>query len=602
MKYSQRGFSLITTMFLLAMLATLLAAYSSISRIEMGTYRGIRSSANGFNVGEAGLNLRAETIRATFVGYNRPSGTSPSTTNPCVGANQGSGGFACQSNTFGPRTVTSYVVENPYNLATYPVFKPIDPGERYQGLNAQEYEYASYATTKNAQDKVEAQLELRFKSRLVPLFQFAAFYNKDLEILPGPSMVLSGPVHTNGDLYLDGGNGLDISGQVTTAGNLYRGRKNDSTCLNRNNRVIDPVSLRALFPSCPTRRLVNASDVTLWNNMIQMGVPVVSVPSPEELDAVPGKTYFDKADLRLVLRLNNSHVAQAIEVRDTNNVNVAAATASLAACSGNITGVLGANKAVNAVTAFRDRRENRNMTLLDVDMISLLNCLHTNRATIWGGKLLNDNTEGGLVFHFSVSGPDSALQNSRYGVRVRNGAQLRPTVGGASNPIGMTIVSDGAFYLFGNYNSSNKIPAAALVDTFNVMSGNWNDANSNSAIGSRVPTNTTQQLAVMAATDSTGGIDGAGGQGGTYNGGLENYPRFHENWNGSVTYTYRGSFVSLNRPRHSNGPWVYGNPVYTAPVRNWNYDTSFNTAQNLPPITPRFVYLKQQLFVRDYEQ
>ena len=87
-----------------------------------------------------------------------------------------------------------------------------------------------------------------------------------------------------------------------------------------------------------------------------------------------------------------------------------------------------------------------------------------------------------------------------------------------------------------------------------------------------------------------------------YNGGLENYPRFHENWNGAVTYTYRGSFVSLNKPRHVNGAWVYGGMVYTAPVRNWNYDVSFNAAQNLPPITPRFVYLKQQLFVRDYDQ
>lgn len=589
-------------MFLLAMLATLLAAYSTISRIEMGTYRGIRSSTNGFNIGEAGLNLRAETIRATFVGYNRPSGTSPTSSNPCVGMNQGSGGFACQSNTFGDRTVTSYVVENPYNLATYPVFKPIDPGERYQGLNAQEYEYASYATTKNAQNKVEAQLELRFKSRLVPLFQFAAFYNKDLEILPGPSMVLSGPVHTNGDLYLDGGATLDIAGQVTTAGRLYRGRKNANSCLSTPNRIMDPSTARALIPSCSTRRLVTTADVTAWNNMIQIGVPAVSVPAPEELDADPAKNYFNKADLRLVLRLNNSHVPQAIEVRNTSNVNVAAATTALQACTGLITGSFGASRAVNATTTFRDRRENRVMTLLDIDMRALLNCLHSNSATIWGGKLLNEVSEGGLVFHISVSGPDSTSAGSRYGMRIRNAAQLRPTVAGAPNPIGMTVVTDGAAYIMGDYNSTNKIPAAVLADTFNVLSNNWNDANSATALNTRTPTATTQQMAVLAATSTTGGVEGSGGQGGTYNGGLENYPRFHENWNSTVTYTYRGSFVSLNTPRHANGAWVYGDPVYSAPIRNWNYDTSFNTAQNLPPITPRFVYLKQQLFVRDYEQ
>jgi hypothetical protein len=87
---------------------------------------------------------------------------------------------------------------------------------------------------------------------------------------------------------------------------------------------------------------------------------------------------------------------------------------------------------------------------------------------------------------------------------------------------------------------------------------------------------------------------------GAYNGGLENYPRFHENWSGR-TFTYRGSFVSLGTPRHVDGAWVYGNPQYTAPNRDWDYDTDFNNAANLPPLTPRFVYLRQELFVRRYE-
>ena len=40
----------------------------------------------------------------------------------------------------------------------------------------------------------------------------------------------------------------------------------------------------------------------------------------------------------------------------------------------------------------------------------------------------------------------------------------------------MTIVTDGAFYLQGDFNSTNKIPAAALVDSFNVLSNNWSDS------------------------------------------------------------------------------------------------------------------------------
>ena len=59
--------------------------------------------------------------------------------------------------------------------------------------------------------------------------------------------------------------------------------------------------------------------------------------------------------------------------------------------------------------------------------------------------------------------------------------------------------------------------------------------------------------------------------------------------------------MSLNKPRHVTGAWVYGGMQYTAPTRNWSYDTMFNDAAKLPPLAPRFVYLRQELFVRDYE-
>jgi hypothetical protein len=40
---------------------------------------------------------------------------------------------------------------------------------------------------------------------VTPLFQFAVFYNSDLEIQPGPNMKLTGRVHTNRDMYLGSG-------------------------------------------------------------------------------------------------------------------------------------------------------------------------------------------------------------------------------------------------------------------------------------------------------------------------------------------------------------------------------------------------------------
>lgn len=604
MKKQQNGFVLITTILMLSLLTTLLGAYYLTTSLETGALKYSVWGTSGFYAAEAGLNVRAEEIRSIFVGFNRPTGTSPVTSAACEGTNVGAGDFACASYSFNNRAVTSYVEEDPSN----PVILTIPPGERYQNLNAQEYRYTAKSLATNVEGVGEAQLELRFKSRLVPLFQFAAFYNKDLEILPGPVMSLAGPVHTNGDLYLySNSTNLDIWGQVTTAGDLYRGSKDarSPSCNNRPVRIANPNALTALIPACPSRYKVLSSDIPPWNGMIQMQVQDVTVPGPEVFDPTTGAVYWDRADMRLVLALDGSNNLTGIQVRNADDSVDNGATTTLNACAGT---------PVQMATIRNFREQNngynfggtapnvRNIRILDVNMQTLLNCLH-NSSWFGTGKLLSDTTDGGLVFHMTVKGPSSALLPNPYGVRVRNGATLGSSVGGAPLVRGLTIVSDQAFYIQGNYNSSNKIPAAVMADSLNTLSNNWNDANSTAAIASRVATSTTINSAFLAGTDSTGGVEGAGGQGvpypAQYNGGLENYPRFHENWSGRVL-TYRGSFVSLGTPRYVNGPW--GIQSYSPPNRDWNYDTSFNNAANLPPITPRFVYLRQELFVRDFEK
>lgn len=605
---SNSGFVLITTLFMMSLLLSLVAAYSVMSHIELATNKRSVYSSIGFYAAEAGLNLRAEQIRATFVDYNRPAGTSPTPTNPCTGANQGSGDFACQTFPLGNHESVTYVEEDPTN----PLILTVPPGELYQNLNAQEYRYTVTSSAVGPDDEIEAILELRFKSRLVPLFQFVAFYDKDLEILPGPTMNLSGPVHTNGDLYLSAGNQLNISGQVSTAGSLFRGRKNDSSC-SGTVRVADPLNLLNLVSPCGSRVLVTEPDVASFNGMVEMNVTDVTVPAPEELDPTSASVYYSKADLRLALKLdaaNNLDTSSAtlgVEVRDSSGNVKAAETNSLNnSCNFGAVGESssGANdgKTVGYSTSFHNNRENKDIRMFEVDLRGLFDCIH--QQNLMGvGKGLDDDSEGGLVFHFTVDGPDSASNANSYGVRIRNAGELQAQVAAPSIQ-GITIVSDQAAYTHGDYNATNWIPAAILADAFNPLSNNWNlndAASHNSNTNSRVASNTTFMAAILAGTNTTGGIDGVGGQGGAYNGGLENYPRFHEKWSGR-TFLYRGSFVSLNESRHSNGAWKYGNPQYQAPNRDWDYDTRFNDAANLPPLTPRFVYLRQQLFSRDYDR
>ena len=585
----QAGVALVTALMLLALIMTLMIGYYLLTHLELFNTKASMDSFRGFYAAEGGLNVRADLVRTAFEGYNRPSGTSPAQgqgSPPCAAGNTGSGDFACTGYTLQRRTVTTFVEEAPDN----PVAIVIPRGERYQNLHAQEYRYGVYSNAASPAGRPEALLEMQFKSRLVPMFQFAVFYNKDLEILPGPSMTLEGPVHTNGDLYVGTGATLDILGQVTTVGEMYRGRKNLDECMNGPVRVADPDDQSELPVCSGGRELLVQSDLDAWNGMVRTAVETLTVPPPEALAPDPGEVYWDKADIRIVLDRNG--VTPEIQVRNANGTPDAAAGATLAGC-GNAAGYS---------DTLKNNREDTFVQMLDIDVEDVLDCLHGS-GLLAGGADIDDASEGGLVWYLGVDGPDSDAINS-YGVRVSNGRKLASSDPLAPEIRGLTVVTDQAVYVEGDFNAVDKKPAAFLADSLNVLSNAWNDSDSLLALSNaeRKAGDTTIYAAFLAGTDTTGGElgEGTAGQGGAYNGGVENYPRFHENWSGR-TLTYRGSFVSLNRPLHVNGAWVYGAPQYTAPNRDWGYDTDFDSAENLPPLSPRFVYLRQELFVRRFD-
>ncbi len=62
---------------------------------------------------------------------------------------------------------------------------------------------------------------------IIPIFQFAIFYEEDLELLPGPDMWLAGRVHSNQSIYIDGGNTLTVDAVMTAAGDIFNFRKNN---------------------------------------------------------------------------------------------------------------------------------------------------------------------------------------------------------------------------------------------------------------------------------------------------------------------------------------------------------------------------------------
>jgi hypothetical protein len=276
---------------------------------------------------------------------------------------------------------------------------------------------------------------------------------------------------------------------------------------------------------------------------------------------------------------------------------------------------------------FYNWREKKWMYLLNVNVADLL---QWNRYQPAGQKLFDnaDVTDGGLVLYLTVVGPDSGAAANNYGVRVFGSRNLwfPSNPGPGQDPTGITIVSDQALYVQGDFNQGNnaaspygnpsapasnlpKQPAALLGDSINILSNAYfdrtaackNDCQSNKSLADATRTATTTWInaGFLAGVDDT--------QPGRYNGGLENYPRFHENWSG-VTFSYWGSFVSLGTPQHVNGAWcgtggtlTSGCNIYNPPNRNWNFDPFFMNAANLPPLTPRFVYVQQVLFTEDFK-
>ena len=85
----------------------------------------------------------------------------------------------------------------------------------------------------------------------------------------------------------------------------------------------------------------------------------------------------------------------------------------------------------------------------------------------------------------------------------------------------------------------------------------------------------------IAAAFLTGNV-ATNGSGTSYSGGVENFPRFLEDWSSS-TFRYRGSMVALFNSTVATGQW--SNAKYSPPNRQWGFSTMFRDGRQ-PPGTP----------------
>jgi Tfp pilus assembly protein PilX len=640
MKNKESGFVIVMVLSIIVILSLIVASYFFITVGESASTKGSEDTTSGFYAAEGGLNLRAEAIRTKFNDRGQPSGASPTANTAddycAAGGAQGSGDFACKTYAFSTANVRTYVEDV---TAGVPISGTVPVGEEFEGMLYQGYQYDVFSTAYNNNNLPAAILQMRFTSRLVPLFQFAIFYDKDLEFSNTATLTVGGRVHTNYDLYLNAGGGgstLTVNGLTTAVGQIYRGFKDQNACSGAVQALAIGGGLTGMNCASGGARLALTNALlNPWNGGIRQGALKLNVPKPAAFSPTPGAQYWDGAELRVVYDAVNSQV----QVRDAlNNIDAAATAILNVNCLAPTTGT---------TSAFYDRREGPSngvtsgkfITMLEVNMGNLLTCINNNAAALHVPDGLANTSDNGLVLYFTVIGPNSNLNPSGYGVRLRNGNNLSPF----NNTKGVTVVSDQPVYIQGDYNDFNNgagwVPASVMGDVINVLSNNYaNAASRNGAVpvtavtdpncvtavytvkgksplDCRPATSTTIRAAIVGATDSTGNAEGAAGRDvGTSNGGVNNMMRFHEEWGfngglqgGAATFTYQGSLVSLNTPLHMNGTWSLGaapggRSVYNPPIRNWTYDQRFNIAANLPPLSPQAVSLKQERFNRSFDR
>ncbi len=117
-----------------------------------------------------------------------------------------------------------------------PATSPNDPNAGLQ-VNTARVPIISKATARHpALGTIAAYAQQDLAVDFVPLFQFAVFYNMDMEIWPGANMTIAGPVHCNGELSARCGTGytatIEFTDRVSASKGYYANSIRQGTWIN----------------------------------------------------------------------------------------------------------------------------------------------------------------------------------------------------------------------------------------------------------------------------------------------------------------------------------------------------------------------------------
>jgi hypothetical protein len=434
-----------------------------------------------------------------------------------------------------------------------------------------------------------------FRKRCESPWNYAFFYTDYLDIHSGGTMTVRGPVHTMSDAYL-GRSALTFTDQFSFGGALSI--RPAGTGKHPGDPGGSDASPPVFPPNQPPRS--DSGKTPFGVEAFQLSTADTNPDNDsyrEVIEKRQGSIADDpfSANGELLRLYDRAHVR--IEIDNANTVTIRNASDAVIgpASSGVDKDIYDVFTA--ALTTNEEIRDNRESTIvnvrlatLDVGLInSALRSSSGSNNSVVAGKLVGKAFN--RIIYISDVSYDRAASRLR-AVRLRNGAALPPG--------GLCIATENPLYIQGDYNtgrgngveppSNNPVgrdplqpgvgtyqwqPSVVYADAINLLSNSWTDANSFNVLTLRLPSNTTYNTSMVGGARLMIGSESG------YSGGIENFPRFLENWNGTYAVTTYGTMVQLFLSKQATQTWLHGSPRYTSPIREFNFDERFAGAQ--PP-------------------
>jgi hypothetical protein len=441
---------------------------------------------------------------------------------------------------------------------------------------------------------------------LVPVFQFAVFYNMDLEINPGADMVINGKVWSNGNIWSSPSspNTLSYSNTVDASGQIYYVRDpNDPNGNGSSNQVKYLITMNNPLQNVDTLTMPIGTGTN--NNPTNVQAIIYPPPAgyaPPNYSAAYGSNgtvYLENAvDLIITNAANGTNGTSGTNItvyyqnqNDTSQYIQTVPPDVLA--SSNVTGS-GSSKTTNLVYAYSFVT---NATFYDYR--------ESDNSGARGGLTYNNLNTGASGSVSKGHGINSIYAYNSVPMNVNQLPAVRLTDGAQLPNSGLTVVTPQPMYVEGNYNvqtngtaanasaqttnTAYTVPASIMADAITILSPSWSDTyNINTPLTASSGTQRQASADTVNAALLVGivpSVTTAGGK--QYSGGLENYLRLLENWSG-ISLQYNGSEVGMYSSLYATNFWPGTGTVYNAPNRNWGFDNNFMNYAKLPPLTPEF--------------